>query len=71
MKPGTVHSSPGIYFAVEENSGKTQLGDRLMKALRIVIASKWNPLPLNDVDEIAQHAREVEGRRDGKAGKDT
>ena len=33
MNPGTVHKSPGIRLAAEENSGKPQLGDRLMEEL--------------------------------------
>ena len=39
MKPCYVHRSPGIYLMTEENPGKPQLGDRLMKAVRPVIAS--------------------------------
>ena len=30
---------PDIYLKSEENSGKPQLGDRLMMAVRLVIAS--------------------------------
>ena len=30
---GTVHRSPSIYLTAEENPGKPQLGDRLMKDL--------------------------------------
>ena len=37
VKPGAVHSSPGIYLT-EENSGKPHLVDPLMKAERPVIA---------------------------------
>ena len=33
MIPRTVHRSPGIYLTAEENLGKPQLGDRLMKGL--------------------------------------
>ena len=33
MIPGTVHRSPGICLTTEENSGKPQLGDSLMKGL--------------------------------------
>ena len=33
-----VHNSPGIYVMIEENPGKSQLGNRLMKAMRPVIA---------------------------------
>ena len=38
MIPGAVHRSPGICLTVEENPGNPQLGDRLMKAVRSVIA---------------------------------
>ena len=33
MIPGPVHRSPGTCFTAEENPGKNQLGDRLMKEL--------------------------------------
>ena len=33
MIPGTVHRSPGMCLTAEENPGKTQLGNRLMKGL--------------------------------------
>ena len=39
VKPGNVHRSPRIYLLVEENPGKPQLGDGLMKAVRPVIVS--------------------------------
>ena len=39
MKLGAVHRFPGIYLTTEENPGKPQLGDGLMKAVRVVIAS--------------------------------
>ena len=31
--PGAMHMSPGICLTAEENPGKPQLGDRLMKGL--------------------------------------
>ena len=31
MIPGAVHRSPGICLTTEENLGKRQLGDRLVK----------------------------------------
>ena len=34
-----MHRSPGILFTAEETPGKPQLGDRLMKAVRLVVAS--------------------------------
>ena len=33
MIPEAVHRSPGICLTAEENPGKSQLGDRLMKGL--------------------------------------
>ena len=33
MIPGAVYRSPGICLTAEENSGKRQRGDRLMKGL--------------------------------------
>ena len=39
IKSGAVHRSSGIYFWAEENPRRSQLGDRLMKAVRPVIAS--------------------------------
>ena len=43
MIPGAAHGSPGIYLRTEENSENPKLGDRLMKALRPVIASNGIP----------------------------
>ena len=37
---GTVYRSPGIYLTAEENLGKHQQEDRLMRAVRPVIVSK-------------------------------
>ena len=34
IKLGTVLINPGIYLMTEENPGKPQLGDRLMKAVQ-------------------------------------
>ena len=50
MIPGAVHRFPGIYLTAEENPGKPQFGDRLMKAVRLVIASK-------EVGRITQNVR--------------
>ena len=33
MIPGAVHRSPGICLTAQENPGKTQLGDHLIKGL--------------------------------------
>ena len=37
--PGAVHRSLGIYLTAEENPVKPQLGDHVMKVVRLVIAS--------------------------------
>ena len=50
---GTVNRSLGIYLPAEENPRKPQLGDRLMKPVRPVIASnevpflQGNPVQIN------------------------
>ena len=38
VKSEVVHRSPGIYLRAKENPGKSQLGDRLMMTMRLVIA---------------------------------
>ena len=43
MIPGAVHRSPGICLTAEENPGKPQLGDRLMKVVQLVIVSNGVP----------------------------
>ena len=45
MIPGAVHRSPGICVSTEENPGKSQLGDFMMKVLRPVIASNEHLSP--------------------------
>ena len=54
MNPGVVHRTPGICLTAEENPGKSQLGDRLMKGLCDSNRLKWGPFPLNKVGRIAQ-----------------
>ena len=34
VQPAVVYRSPGVYLKTDENPGKSQLGDRPMKALR-------------------------------------
>ena len=53
MIPGTIHRSPGIYLSVEENCGKPQLGDRLMKAVRTCHRLKLGLLPPDEVSRLA------------------
>jgi hypothetical protein len=38
VKPRAVNRSPGIYLKAEETPGKHQLGDILIKAVRLVVA---------------------------------
>ena len=52
--PGAGHKSPGICLAGEENPGKPQSGDRLMKALRSVIAS--NEVPFLQMRLLGSHS---------------
>ena len=60
MKPGAVHKSPGIFLTAEKNSGKCELGDRLMKDVRPVIASNGGPLHPNGIGRITEHVRKGE-----------
>ena len=62
MVPGAVHRSPGICLTAEENSGKPQAGDLLMKGCADKHRLKWGPFPLNEVGMFAQHVRKGEGR---------
>jgi hypothetical protein len=53
--PGAVNRSPGICLTTEENPGKPQLGDCLMKVMLPVIAP-------NEVGRIRQEIRKGDGR---------
>ena len=64
MIPGAVHRFPGICLTAEENPGKPQLGERLKKALRSVIAS--NRVPYIQVRSLGSHSTLVKD----KEGKD-
>ena len=68
MTQEAVHRSPGICLAAEENPGKPQLGDGLMKGLCDQSSRQMGPVPQNEVDRIAQHARKGEERKEGKDG---
>ena len=62
MIPGT----DGIYLTAEENPGKLQLGDRLVKAVRPVIASNGVPcLQMSSVESQSMSGREKEGQGGG------
>ena len=58
-----VHKYPGIYFITEENPSKPQLGDRLMKDVRPVIASNGVPfLQMRSVGSQSTYGMEMEGK---------
>ena len=62
MIPGAVHRSPCICLTAEENSGKSQLGDSLMKAVWSVIASNGIPyLQMMSVGSRSTLKRQKEG----------
>ena len=62
-KVGNEVRSSGIYLTAEENSGKPQLGDHLMKAVHPVIAS--NGVPYLQMRLIgSQHVKKGEGKLD-------
>ena len=64
MLSGAMHRSPGIYFTVEGNPRKPQLGDRLMKVVRPVIASNGvSYLQMRLVDSHSTPGREKKGKR--------
>ena len=60
MIPGAVHRSTVICLTAEENPGKLQLGDRLIKRCANSPRLKWNPLPPKEVSRVAQHIRKGE-----------
>ena len=57
MIPGAVHRSPDIYLMAEDNLGKPQLGDRLMKA-----ANGVPNLEMKLVQPESSSGREKEGK---------
>ena len=52
----------------EENPGKPQEGDRLMKGLFDQSLLKLGPFSPKEVGRIAQHVMEADGRKEGEAG---
>ena len=59
---GDVHGSPRIYLMADENPGKLQLGGRLAKAVRPVLASNGFPyLQMSSVGSHSISGRENEG----------
>ena len=69
MIPEAVDRSPGICLTAEENPGKPQLGDRLLKGLCDQSLPQMGPFPPNEVGRIAQHIRDGDRRKKGKGGK--
>ena len=67
MKRRTVHRSPDIYLGADEIIEKRQLGDRLLKAVRTVIAS--NGVSYHQMMSVGSHISEGEGRKEGKVRK--
>ena len=66
MIPGAVHRPPDIYLKTEDILGKPQLGDRVMKALRPVIASNEVPyLQMTSVGTHSRSGREKEAKNEG------
>ena len=66
MISGTLNRYPGIYLTAEENLGKPQLGELLMEAVQIVIAS--NGILYFQMLSLGLHsnsAREKEEKREG------
>ena len=62
MKTGTMHRSLCIYLTTEDNLGKPQPGDRLMKTVRPVSLQMGS---LNDVGRIVQMSgNERDGRNE-------
>ena len=64
VKPGAGHKSPGIYLTAEENPGKPQLRDHLMRALRPVIAS--NGIPYLQMTSVGSHSTPGREREEKK-----
>ena len=60
MIPGAVNISPVICHTAEENSGKPQLGDQLIKGLCDQSSPQIRSLPPNEVGRIAQNVRKGE-----------
>ena len=55
MTRGAVHRYPSIYLTAKENPGKFQLGDRLIKAVRPVMAP--NAVPFFQMKYVGSHNR--------------
>ena len=63
ITPEAVSRSPDIYLTAEKNSGKPQLGDRLMKIVWPIIASNGVPyLQMRSEGSYSTSGREEEGK---------
>jgi hypothetical protein len=61
--PRAVFRSPGIFLTAEENTGKPQLGDRLMKGVYDQSLPQMGSFPPNEVGGTAQFVRKGGGRK--------
>ena len=67
---GAVHISPGIWLTAEETPRKPQIGDRLTKVVRPVIASNAVAyLQMRSVGSYSTSGREYEGKKE-RTGED-
>ena len=66
MVPGAIHRSPGICLTTEDNPGKLQIIDRLMKRLCEQSSPQMGSISSNEVSRVAQRVRKGEGRKEGK-----
>ena len=65
---GAVHRSPGISLKAEENPGKSQLRDNLIKAVLPVINSNGVPyLQMRSVGSHSTSGREKKGKERNKS----
>ena len=62
MMLGAVHRSPVTCLTAEENPGKPQQGNLLMKGYATSHRLKWGLLSLNEVGRITQHWRKEKTR---------
>ena len=65
MIPGTVYRSPAIYPTAEKNPRKPQIGDYLMNAMRLFIAS--NEIPYLQMRLVVSESVSEE-KEDGNKG---
>ena len=66
MIPGAVHRSPGICLTAEENPGKPQLGDSLMKGLCHQSSPEMGFIPSISFLSFLHFGRKKHVREEGK-----